>query len=151
VHLTVQRTEETDKATFGVMMDDTGATIAVTLELPWRGNQHNISRVPPGTFPWRKTMSDELDYVTPELSNIPGGRSGVRIHIGCLPCDVKGCIAVGTARGYVDYPDNRPGGKGDGITGSHDAFRRLMNLLRDIDTGTITILDIARPAPADAA
>ena len=138
--LTLRRIRQTEHATFGELYDETGARIAVTLERPWKNDATDVSDIPTGTYRGRITKSPHLGYVTPELLNVPG-RSGIRMHRGCLPRDSEGCILVGTAFGHVDYGDGTPDGRGDGITDSHAAFGRLMNLLADLEEFTLTITD----------
>lgn len=132
------RVTQNDFATYGELHDDTGATISVTLELPWHNNQHNISCILAGRYVCRRRYSVEHGRVLFWIDDVPG-RGCVELHIGCLPSDSKGCILLGTAFGFVEYPDGR---KGDGVTGSHAAFDRFMNLLEGADEFALTITDV---------
>ncbi len=49
-----------------------------------------------GTYRVVLTMSPHLEYVCPEVLNVPG-RTAIRWHIGNFPKDVLGCCVVGTA------------------------------------------------------
>jgi hypothetical protein len=63
-------------------------------------------------------MSPHLQYLTPEVLNVPG-RSSIRWHIGNKPEDVEGCSAIGTTLGP----------QADWVGGSHAAFTSLMAVL----------------------
>lgn len=75
--------------TYGVLLNDV-TPLCVTLELPWKDNQHNISCIPPGVYP--------VIQNTPEkpwrLCNVPN-RTEVDIHAGNTVADILGCIALG--------------------------------------------------------
>ena len=51
-----------------------------------------------GTYKVVLTMSPHLQYICPEVLDVPG-RTAIRWHIGNFPKDVLGCCVVGTAVG----------------------------------------------------
>ncbi|MCA0268453.1 MAG: DUF5675 family protein [Bacteroidetes bacterium] len=66
------------------------------LELPWLGNQRNISCIPEGSY-------STVHYTRPSgrgeailVENVPG-RSGILFHAGNVPSDTRGCLLVGDA------------------------------------------------------
>jgi len=73
-------------ATYGVLIDD--VPFAVTLELPWRNNQQDISCIPAGNYYCRKFRQ------VFQVINVPG-RKDILIHKGNLDIETKGCILVG--------------------------------------------------------
>lgn len=67
--------------------------VGTTLELPWRGNQNEISAIPAGSYP--ATVRDDGDKGWRlELKDVPG-RTLVDVHIGNWPKDSIGCILLG--------------------------------------------------------
>ena len=77
-----------------------GATFQCkTLELPYKGNQVDISCVPVGKYRVLRTFSWKMMKYTYELQNVPY-RSGIRLHSANYFYQLKGCIALGD--GFVD-------------------------------------------------
>ena len=131
MNLTLQRTSESaDGPTFGTITNDADGSVFVpaTLELPWRQNQHNVSRIPAGVYPAFRFMSPHIGYELFQLANVPD-RVGIDIHIGNTMKDTAGCILVGEAL------------EGDAITESREAFRLFMGMLTGIDKFTLTVVD----------
>ena len=81
-------------------------------------SQQSGKLMPAGTYLCVKTMSERLQYVTPELQAVPG-HVGERIHIGNKPEDTEGCILIGTTRSP------------DWINFSHQAFEQFMFMVPD--------------------
>jgi hypothetical protein len=130
-------------ATYGELIDDSGAVVCLTLELPWRNNAPGVSSIPARPDEpylcvkrWSPEHKKTLWWVTGV-----DGRDDIEMHIGCLPCDSRGCILVGSRPGYVEYPDGRANGKGEGVLGSGDAFDRLMNLTADLSHLLLRVVD----------
>mgnify|MGYP001378564073 CR=1 FL=1 len=96
-----------------------------TIELPYKGNQHNISCIPTGTYHTIKYNSPNKGWVF-LLENVPG-RSAIEIHAGNYATgkkiDTQGCILVGT--GFEDIDGN---GTMD-IIESKKTLSRLMGIL----------------------
>jgi len=103
------RTETSDEGTFGrLVIDATRIPEAPfscrTVELPWRGNQNDISCVPTGRYRCLFNHSKRFDRDLYLIQDVPG-RSGVRIHVMNHAGDEAkgwvsesdGCIGVGRA------------------------------------------------------
>jgi len=73
-----------------------------------------------GIYKVELTMSPHLQYICPEVLDVPG-RTAIRWHIGNFPKDVLGCCVVGTAVG-----ENL-------VSNSKVAFAALMAKLQDQD------------------
>ena len=103
-----------------------------TLELPDKGNQARISRIPAGVYTCVLRHSPKYGW-TFHVTDVEG-RSFILIHWGNYYTNTKGCILVGNAFYDID---------GDGqkdITSSKKTFKRMMKI---IDTSfELTIVDL---------
>lgn len=130
LELRLLRLTETPTATLGVLLIN-GFPELTTLELPWVGNQRNISRIPPGRYPLirrkdaRTSGGLEIPF-TVEVGNVPG-RSGILFHVGNSSADTQGCILVGLRWGNVQ-------GK-SWVYESRIAFERLATIAEQSRTG----------------
>jgi hypothetical protein len=107
----------------------------LTLELPWKDNQRNISCYPLGEYNCSKHISPTFGESI-LVHNVPG-RTEILIHPANYAgsknpntgrSDLKGCTAVGEK--FVDI-------NGDGIpdiTGSKKMMTKLLKLLPDVFT-----------------
>lgn len=127
--LTLQRLPSLLPCTFGELLAQDGQHIAVTLEEPWRDNQRSVSCIPAGEYPWFKRVSPKRGYEVIELRDVPD-RSNVQLHIGNTLDHTEGCVLVGTARG-----------EGVSITGSRNAFKKLMAEVAAHDSGTLVVVN----------
>ena len=96
----------------------------LTLELPWRDNQPNVSCIPPGEYAYKIRFSPKKQYYVLELQNVPG-RSYIQIHVGNFTRQIEGCILPGYGIKDIDH---------DGIldvTDSQAAFDDLMHVAGD--------------------
>jgi len=93
--VTIEREAETDTCTRGSMLVN-GEYLCRTIELPWKENQKNVSSIPPGTYKGHLRY-DKPDQWRIQLDDVPGGRTGVQIHVGNYTSEIQGCILVGTA------------------------------------------------------
>jgi hypothetical protein len=91
----LMRISMTNDCTFGVMKDENNIPFMVTLELPWRNNQHDISCIPVGTYKCIRINSPKHGNCF-ELQGVQD-RQSVEIHIGNYPKDTEGCILTGTS------------------------------------------------------
>src|SRR4051812_29312300 len=115
--LTLQRAHEDDTKTLGAIYNEQGRRECVTLELPWRDNQHDVSRIPPGEYTAERFFSPHHNRVVFRLIDVPE-RDFVELHIGNTAKDSLGCILLG-----LDYGDVN--GEA-GIIGSKAAFLSFM-------------------------
>jgi hypothetical protein len=82
---------------------------AVSIELPWRGNQNGISCILAGRYRVLWTPSPRLGKYTYEITGVPG-RAGIRLHSGNLAGDEskglvshsRGCPLIGHRLGAID-------------------------------------------------
>jgi len=85
----LKRVSHTNHATFGVLLD-AGIPFCVTLELPWRDNETNISCIPEGVYSVAQLDNDEAF----DFQHVPG-RTGIQIEVANMTSQLLGCIAVG--------------------------------------------------------
>lgn len=99
------RTESSEQGTFGVL---TARDFEIlTLELPWRDNQRNISRIPAGDYRCDSITSNRFGPCW-WVRDVPG-RSEILFHCGNLAgdreqglrTDTLGCILFGSYRGIL--------------------------------------------------
>ena len=100
MELLLNRQFETELSTIGTLALN-GVTQCFVLELPWRDNQPDISRIPAGTYGVQLLPSKKFNRIMPHLIDVPN-RSEIEIHWGNAPQDTDGCILVGSSRG-TDY------------------------------------------------
>ena len=102
-----------------------------TLELPFKGNQRNISCIPKARYQYVVLpRSKKIPYEHIWILNVPG-RSGVKIHIINFVRDLEGCIGVGKTFADIDRD-----GEID-IRDSGETLRKLISLIPT--SGEITI------------
>lgn len=123
------------KETQGVLSIYTGIQSildADTIERPWLNNQHGISCIPSGIYPWKKVpASHHIPYEHISIENVPD-RDRICIHILNFALQSNGCIGVGKK-----VPDMNGDGEAD-ISESKKTFDKLMALLPE--KGTINII-----------
>ena len=119
-----------------------------TTERPWLENQRSISCIPEGKYPIRfrpdptpKTMEYRTKYpffsFHLELQNVKN-RSGIYIHVGNKPENVKGCIAVGHSAGYIGI---------NYVISYRMCFKRLYGILKtDLTKGLPVFITITTRA-----
>jgi len=82
-----------------------------TLELPWRFNEQNKSRIPSGRYKCRLRYSNAHGYHF-EIRDV-WGRTYILIHAGNFFSDITGCIVVGKEfkdinnDGYTDVTESK--------------------------------------------
>ena len=137
--LTLYRMRANDVCTLGRLEAHDSVQICVTLEEPWRdANQDgigdkNVSRIPAGEYVCRRDMhgkSKPNPYEVWEVLGVPG-RSEIHIHIGNTSEDTLGCILVGSAWAGANS-----------ISGSRNAFDKLMRETKDLNELTLRVVDI---------
>lgn len=94
----------------------------------------------PGTYNCTRHAPNRLPYETWELQNVPpflgNPVSAILIHVGNYNNDSDGCILVG--RRVVSNPDSPSENM---ITSSKNTFNRLMDLTKDLNSFTLTIME----------
>ncbi len=101
------RLETSNQGTFGVLTLDSHKWF--TGELPWKGNQSQISCIPKGLYFANWQYSPRFKKMMFGIGPVEG-RSGIRIHPANLMGDaskgyraqLNGCIALGQAIGVLD-------------------------------------------------
>lgn len=126
----IRRIETKHDATVGVLTVD-GEIMGYTLELPWRGNQRNVSCIPAGEYVCRRVDSPRYGS-TYEVCDVPG-RSHILVHLGNTVNDTQGCILVGLQTGWL-YEDRA-------VMSSRIAVNNLLTELAGVDETRIRITD----------
>lgn len=131
--LDMLRVGSSEKGTFGVLRSGQ-VPFALTLELPDRENQENISCIPAGVYRCRRVVSPKFGDVF-ELTQVPG-RTHVLIHKANFLMDLRGCIAVGEEfAGTMAQPY---------LGDSKSWFDQFMTLLAGETAFEIAIRDVSR-------
>ena len=132
MRITIKRHATLPDCTLGVMLID-GIPMFPTIERPWKGNEPYVSCIPQGTY--------ELEWVDTQtagnrngrglgIKKVPG-RTLIRIHVANTAKDVQGCIGVGMQ--FYKFK------KGYGVSGSRQAFRKLLDIMADKDDVTLSV------------
>jgi hypothetical protein len=95
MHIILQRLTDDGSQTFGVIIKN-NKPVFVTLEPPWKNNQHDISCIPAVTYQCLKIFSNRFQKMLFEIQNVPD-RGYVEMHIGNKVQDTHGCVLLGTA------------------------------------------------------
>ena len=105
-------------ATFGMFRLSDALTLP-TVELPWKHNQPNVSCIPVGVY-IIKLDDYKGEYPDYKVLDVPN-RWAIEIHRANVPTELRGCIAPGTAFGYIKSQW--------GVTNSKIAHGQFMNWL----------------------
>lgn len=125
MNLTLERFCYSPLGTFGRILQ----LNLYTVERPWVGNKREKSCVTASEYTCRRVDSPHFGIVF-ELQNVQD-REHILIHKGNTSSDVRGCIAVGNYLGAI--------GNDWAVLDSAGAFRKLMEVQRDVDSFTLTI------------
>lgn len=101
-----------------------------TLELPWKGNESQISCIPEGVYNYRVAPSPSRGRNVIWIDKVVG-RSAIQIHEGNYTSQIKGCILVG------DGVKDMNGDSIPDVTNSVNTFNKLLSIIEP--TGTISI------------
>lgn len=108
--LTLVRLQTSDQGTLGRLISHDGNFQCLTLELPWRENQFNISCIPAGTYPAKPQHSPRFNKTLYRLDDSETApRSAILIHAGNTAgdtskgyqSDAQGCILLGESTGLI--------------------------------------------------
>lgn len=105
-----------------------------TLERSWHQNKPNISCIPAGTYPLKRTIFHKGGYETFEIVNVPG-RTEIKFHIANTIDELEGCIALGLGIGCVGNNT----GLHWAVTSSKQAFELFMRRMDGAEEGLIII------------
>lgn len=138
IELKILRIERSLGGTFGVLLLNNRA-FCVTLELPWAGNQPQISCIPTGRYICKRRKSSLVATITKglwdntfEVTGVPG-RTAVLLHAGNTVIDTHGCILVAQYFGKL---------RGDrAVLNSGITFHEFMTITRNIEQFPLVILD----------
>lgn len=131
LNLKLERNKYTKDGVFGILYDDKGQQIAVTLEHVYLNGTTFTAKVSHGEYTCLRHAPNRVPYETFELQNVPNFQgkpvTGILIHCGNFDKDSEGCILVGDSV------------SGTMITNSKATFQKLMNLQTGVDSFTLTI------------
>jgi len=122
--LILKRVARNSYATYGVFVLE-NEPIAVSLELPWRNNSHQVSCIPAGMYICKQRTSEKYGAHYHVMG--VAGRDLILIHPGNLDDDTKGCILPGRSFGPVWSKNDlaMEYGVQDSVTAMH-SIRELM-------------------------
>lgn len=123
--------ENFEYGTFGVLKLNK-RVFCVTLELPDKQNQSNISSIPAQQYQCQKKNSPNFGE-TYEILNVPG-RFNVLFHAGNVVDHTKGCIILGQYFGKLK--GNRA------VLNSGTTFKRFMQLLQGEHGFHLTVKEV---------
>jgi len=141
----IKRVWETEYSTYGNIIDKTaGMIFALTIELPWKENQPNISCIPAGKYTCCRCWYNKGKYETFQIMNV-SNRTNIKFHIANktgrkkrkIKTDLLGCVGIGesfdpvwTIKGWVS-----------GILQSGKGFKEFMSRLKNVDEFELEIID----------
>ncbi len=112
--------------TLGSIYAEDGTLLVKSMELPDKGNAHNISCIPEGIYKKvkKEPYTEKHPYPHFRIYDVPN-RDGILIHLITYVSGLKGCIGVGSA-----FQDLNKDGVPDMI-GSSIALNKLYNMMPD--------------------
>jgi len=93
IKATLKRITDGEDQALGVLLIGEHA-VCLTLELPWRNNEKNISQIPEGKYICRMVDSPKFGK-TFEVCDVPN-RGHILFHKGNYARDTQGCILLGS-------------------------------------------------------
>lgn len=100
-----------------------GSFSCVTVELPWKENQNNVSCYPAGMYECRKITSLSHGECI-EIMNVPN-RTNIQIHAANYARQLLGCTAVGRTMADIDGDGNLD------VTSSKNTLEKLLDAVPD--------------------
>lgn len=137
--LQLRREPSTADGVFG-RLELPGLATYYTAEEESHDNARNISCIPAGTYPLRRTVYHKHGYETFEVCDVPG-RSRILIHPGNTEEDTQGCILLGLGRGRLKVRDEDSGELVEklAVVASKKAFAAFMHGMNGVQEATLTI------------
>ncbi len=124
-------TKDSEIPTFGVLFHEGQIPFALTLERPWRNNEHGISCIPAGNYICKRVNSPKFGN-TFQVMNVPG-RDEILIHKGNIQEDSHGCILIGEQFGSLQEEP--------AVLAAKEGFAEFLRLTSAIDEFNLEIKD----------
>jgi hypothetical protein len=117
---------------FGELVSEDGSKKFVTLEHAFIVNKQYMPKVAAGVYTCQRYYSPKHRYDLFLVKNVPPFQGAfvtyIELHIGNYNTDSDGCILLGLAKGTGMIEDSR------------DAFWEFMELQKDVENFTLTIV-----------
>ena len=110
-------------ATIGILK--IGDFKCFTLELPWQGNESNVSCIKAGKYKARKYNSPSKGAVL--LLEDVENRTYIEIHAGNYTRQILGCVLVGDSIKFLDNDDIPD------VTNSKNTLSKLLDVCSDFE------------------
>jgi|SRR5665213_1744828 len=140
MNLKLVRNNYTTSGVFGILLDDQGQQIAVTLEHNYTQGTTVTAKVRHGVYQCLRHAPNRLPYETFELQNVPDFQgtpvTGILIHCGNFDSDSSGCCLLGE-KVAPDTSSANP--KALMVTNSKVTFAKFMELQNGLNEFTLTI------------
>ena len=131
MNLTLTRNSYEQDGVFGVLTNEDGARIAVTLEHAYLLLSSYVPKIPPGTYTCVRGEHQLASMLTPfstfEITGVPG-HTNLLFHAGNFNADSEGCILLGK--------NQAPGM----VTDSKETFAYFMSLQDGLNEFTLEVL-----------
>ncbi len=134
--LTLVRASYTHFGTFGVLTNQDGHPLILTLENPWKDNIPYKSCIPFGTYTIKRHLSPKFGE-TFMVTDVPN-RSHILFHCGNQHTDTYGCILTGEEFTHFEQP-SKPGVANPGVSESRNGFKKFMNHMDGVETALLLI------------
>ena len=124
-------TKDSEIPTFGVLFHEGQIPFALTLERPWRNNEHGVSCIPPGVYACKRVDSPKFGNTFQVLNVL--NRDEILFHKGNIQEDSHGCILIGEQFGSLkDEP---------AVKAAAEGFKELLDITIAVDAFTLEIKD----------
>ena len=130
--VTIKRVASLSSGTFGVLLNEEGIPLIVTLENPWDDNKKFVSCIPAGTYLCKRRLSPKFGD-TFHVTKVPN-RSHIVFHWGNRIKNTLGCILTGEKFGRL-YGD-------PAVLASMRAFETFKRETTHVNKFTLEILEV---------
>jgi len=131
---TLTRSEFRIDGIFGIMLDDNGRQIAVTLEHAFANGAAWYPKLPDGIYSCQRYHSPKFGYDVFQIMNVPNA-TYIEIHIGNFNDDSNGCVLLGDSVS--------PANGAWAITSSKITFLNFMQLQIGLDQFQLTVKSVS--------